>query len=408
MPETPPRVLHVVDMWRPVPSGYVTRTAGILEHQAASGIARPSLLVSSRQFAFGPDAAEGCESGPVTQVPPSATERRVRRLRRWHVDARHLARRVARAARDADIVHVHGASALGRGAAVGARAAGRPLVAELRYDLAGAMLSETFGRGAAPVEAALRARFWSYLADADAVVCASEALATLVRPRTPLPVAVVPNGVDGAAFGAVPIRRRAQGAPLRVGSTAHALAYEGLGDLVRACAGLDGVEVVLAGEGPRTDALRALAKDLRAPVRFEARRPYARVPDLLAGFDVFAIPRLDRTVTRHASPIKLVEAMAAGRAVVSTDVGDMGGLLADGRGLAVPPGDRDALRAAIVRMRDDEDARLAMGGAARAHVLTARRWMRTIEGYRAVYADALRARASTPAATSGSTQAMRA
>lgn len=64
--------------------------------------------------------------------------------------------------------------------------------------------------------------------------------------------------------------------------------------------------------------------------------------------------------------IVVLEAMAAGRPVVASRIGGLIDLVADGEtGLLVPPGDHDALRAAIARLLADPALREAMGSAGR-------------------------------------------
>jgi glycosyltransferase involved in cell wall biosynthesis len=62
-------------------------------------------------------------------------------------------------------------------------------------------------------------------------------------------------------------------------------------------------------------------------------------------------------------PVSLIEAMAAGVPVLSTECGAIPELVTEGSGLLVPPADPAALRDALERLRDPELRRsLAVGG----------------------------------------------
>jgi hypothetical protein len=68
----------------------------------------------------------------------------------------------------------------------------------------------------------------------------------------------------------------------------------------------------------------------------------------------------------RAVPTKLVEAMAAGRPVVVSDLPRQAALVrAAGCGLVVPPDDPDAHAAALTRLLSDADAAREMGAAGR-------------------------------------------
>jgi glycosyltransferase involved in cell wall biosynthesis len=92
----------------------------------------------------------------------------------------------------------------------------------------------------------------------------------------------------------------------------------------------------------------------------------------------------------------VMEAMATGRPVVASHVGGMPDMVADGEtGLLVPPGDADALRAAIARLLADAPLRERMGRAARERVVRfqASAVVPRIEG---IYAELVERRSPAP------------
>ncbi len=398
--------LHVVESWLPVVSGYTTRSAALVTAQQRAGL-DPAVLVSSRQHLHddaGPSVPAGLEGRVLAATSPVA-ERVRRRARRWAVDERALTRAVASAATTlgAGVVHAHFSSTIGAASAAGARRAGLPLVAEVRVDLAGAALSQSGrhvpGVVSSRIEGPLRRWFERHLAGADAVVAASTSLGELLESTVPGVrgrLTVIPNGVDverfspGPADPALRSRLGLDGAVV-LGSTAKMLRYEGLDLLVEAAAALAGdhprLRLLLVGDGPEAQRLRALAARLRAPVVFTGAVPAAAVAQHYRLVDVFAIPRRSAPVTRYAAPLKLLEAMASGLAVVASPVGDVPSLLAGGRGVLSPPGDVEALTRAVSALLADPAARRETGAAARAWALEAATWDATAQAAAAVYRD---------------------
>lgn len=97
---------------------------------------------------------------------------------------------------------------------------------------------------------------------------------------------------------------------------------------------------------------------------------HSEVPALLAGSRVAWIPLQRHGNYDRAVPTKLVEAMAAGRPVVATDLGRMGAMVrAAGCGLIVPPGDVAAHAEALDRLLGDPGEAARMGAAGRAAFL---------------------------------------
>jgi glycosyltransferase involved in cell wall biosynthesis len=106
--------------------------------------------------------------------------------------------------------------------------------------------------------------------------------------------------------------------------------------------------LTVAGSGPELRALQALAKelDLATAVRFTGRLDNESVADLYRQADLLLNPS-----TVDNMPISLLEAMASGVAIVSTDVGGIPHLVEDGRtALLVPPRDPAAMAAAALRV----------------------------------------------------------
>jgi glycosyltransferase involved in cell wall biosynthesis len=84
------------------------------------------------------------------------------------------------------------------------------------------------------------------------------------------------------------------------------------------------------------------------------------VPDVLGALDVFCVSSL-----YEGTPLALFEAMASGKAIVSTAVDGCREVLEDGvTGLLVPPADADALAGGLDRVLADPALRQGLGGRA--------------------------------------------
>jgi glycosyltransferase involved in cell wall biosynthesis len=135
--------------------------------------------------------------------------------------------------------------------------------------------------------------------------------------------------------------------------------------LVRAfallAAKLPDVHLAIVGDGPCRAALEALAAELgpAGRIHFAGMQPNRPNPHHL--FDVSALTSLS-----EGFPNSVVEAMAAARPVVATDVGGMRDALVDGvTGRLVPAGDPTALADALAGVLGDSAGSQAMGRAGR-------------------------------------------
>ena len=109
------------------------------------------------------------------------------------------------------------------------------------------------------------------------------------------------------------------------------------------------------------------------------------VPDLLAGMDLFVLPSRWEGLS-----VSIMEAMAAGLAVVATDVGGTAELVVNGEtGLLVPPADVQALARAVTQLLQDESGADRMGRLGRRRVLSKFTHARMVEQVESLYVSLL-------------------
>ncbi|MBK3639639.1 MULTISPECIES: glycosyltransferase family 4 protein [Streptomyces] len=329
----------------------------------------------------GPDAQAPC---PVVRVPslplPGYPQVRVA------LPSRRLAAAVVE--HRADIVHLASPFVLGvRGMAAAARL-GIPAVAVYQTDLAG--YARTYmGAG----EAAAWRRIRSVHAAADLTLAPSSASLRDLEAHEVPRVKLWPRGVDTVRFRPglrdPDLRRElAPNGELIVGYVGR-LAPEKHVELLSGVCGLEGVRVVVVGDGPSAP---SLTEALPGAV-FLGRRTGDELARIYASLDVFA----------HTGPFEtfcqtVQEAMASGVPVVAPAVGGPLDLVAHERtGLLVPPHDADAVRDAVRSLIADPERRFVFGATARATV-EGRTWAAVGDQLIGHYADVLAARKKTAVA----------
>lgn len=130
---------------------------------------------------------------------------------------------------------------------------------------------------------------------------------------------LVPNAIDAARFRFDPVARIAVRARLGlppdavvVGGVGRLVSGKRFGTLVRACAALPGVRLLLVGDGPEQAALRSLAGRLGIADRVVFAGAYGSGPaELLSAMDVFVSPSVE-----EAFGLSVLEALAAGLPVL--------------------------------------------------------------------------------------------
>jgi glycosyltransferase involved in cell wall biosynthesis len=264
--------------------------------------------------------------------------------------------------RRARILHVHGYAAADFG-----RLAARRLGAAL-------VLHEHFADPHMPAYQGVADRVLSGLTDRAIAVSASTR-DFLVRERhVPADrVRLIWNGAPLDEFAPVSAdvarqARRSLGVAddaLVVGTIGRLNEQKGHRYLVEAAAALLGprpkAHVVIVGDGDQMEALKTQAAALGLASRVTLAGHRADVPALLGAIDVFAI-----SSTYEGTPLALFEAMAAGKAIVSTAVDGCREVLEDGvTALLVPPQDPAALATALGRVVDDAALRRSLADNAR-------------------------------------------
>lgn len=207
---------------------------------------------------------------------------------------------------------------------------------------------------------------------AQAVIAVSSGVAAYVRQQGGINVHVTPNGVDPARFDPTQFDLvPKQDARFTVGFVGTLKPWHDLPIFVEASKiarhrGLD-INLLIVGDGPERALLEAKIAQagLSGATVFTGAVQPADIPALIALMDVAVAPYPTMT-DFYFSPLKVMEYMAAGRAIVASRIGDMSCLLSEGEtGLFVPPGDPRALADAMLRLHRDPDLRASLGKNAR-------------------------------------------
>ena len=120
------------------------------------------------------------------------------------------------------------------------------------------------------------------------------------------------------------------------------------------------------------------------------RIPHERMPGIYALVDVLVYPRHSARVTEMITPLKPMEAMAMGRAVVASDVGGHKELIHHGEtGLLFASGNVNSLVETLERVLNNCNLRRMLEVNGTAWVRRTRTWDSTTAAYETVYANAL-------------------
>jgi len=143
--------------------------------------------------------------------------------------------------------------------------------------------------------------------------------------------------------------------------------------------------LLIVGDGPAGNELRELVKQkgIEGTVVFTGSR--RDVPDMLAAMDIFVFPSL-----WEGLPNALVEAMAAGKPIIATDIKPNREVLGpEHAGIFVPCEDSSAIAVGITQLLRDRESALRLASAAQERALSQFTINRTVRAYTNLFEEIL-------------------
>ena len=187
----------------------------------------------------------------------------------------------------------------------------------------------------------------------------------------------VPYGVDGDFFktgqpwaadprAAMRLRLGASSTQTLVVAVGRLVEKKGFAHLVEALADAPGLHLAIIGDGDLHSDLQARSSASRASVSLVGRFSRAEIREALRCADLVAVPSIiDSAGNVDGLPNTLLEAMAAGKAIVASRIAGIPDVVTDGvEGVLVPPKDVVALRDALTRLATNPKRRAELGKAA--------------------------------------------
>lgn len=403
------RVLHVVDESLPLVSGYAIRTNGIVQAQRMLGHEPTVLTGPTHQIRAAGACDDVIDGVPYLRTPllGGTPERALRR--RWPV-ARELA--IVRLLRDRilevldsgefDIVHAHSSVLCGLAARQAGRARNLPVVYEIRAFWEDAAVDQAKTSARSPRYFVTRQLEQYVCSNANAVVGIAASILQELRRRKidPDKLFHVANGVDTSRFSPtakdndLAIQLGITDVPV-LGFIGSLFYFEGISWLVRAAAELHRrgakFKLLIIGHGEDAEAIRKEISDAQAEeyVLFVGKVPHDQVQKYYSVIDVVVYPRRSVRLTELVTPLKPLEAMALGRAVLGSSVGGIRELVKNEEtGLLFDPEDVDDFCSQASRLIDDSSLRRKLARQGREMVLREKDWKKIAAQYSEIYAFA--------------------
>ncbi|RRJ84594.1 TIGR04063 family PEP-CTERM/XrtA system glycosyltransferase [Aestuariirhabdus litorea] len=398
------KILHVFDHSLPLHSGYTFRSRSLIRYQHEMGYETCHLTGSKQAIHAGPskglnETADGLEFYRCPAPPRWVAHNRV--LQQLHVITWLLIRTYQVCGIEKpDLLHAHSPALNGFCALIIGRIRRIPVVYEIR-----AFWEDAAVDHGSTLEGSFRYRLSQWFEEwvvnrVGGVVTICNGLMSDLAGRAKLPrcTAIVPNAVDVEKYpdrtDTLKLRWHNRDNIPVVGFIGSFYRYEGLDLLVEAVSLLHkrgvALKLLLVGGGPEEERLKHLVSEhgLQNIVDMPGRVPHEEVDTYYERVDVLAYPRRSMRLTETVTPLKPLEAMSMGRALVMSDVGGHLELIPDGTGVALfPSGDASALATALesVFHRLRQDRELGFLHKARQYVAEQRSWAASVANYAPLY-----------------------
>lgn len=391
------KILHVLDHSLPVTDGYSMRSHNIIRNQLSAGLS-PFALTSVKQgLSEGePEIIEGVtyhrSSHSSAITIPVVSDLLLMRSLRARIDQLVPRERV-------DLIHVHSPVLNGLPALHIGQCRSLPVVYEMRalweegripagqYRMAGMKASVSRG-----LETWLLKRV-----QAVTTICGGLKDEIVSRGVASEKVHVFPNGVDTDRYRAqlpnIDLKKRLglEGCFV-LGFIGSFYDWEGLDILIRSLkelsASLRNVRLVLVGGGEAEVEIRSQVSQLRleSHVIFTGKVPNAAVLDYYSIMDLCVYPRPKTRLTDCVTPLKPLEAMAAEKIVLASDVGGHRELIDDGKhGFLFRAGDYRDLASKVIELERNIPNLGSIRQQARQRVQRERNWASITSRYNALY-----------------------
>ncbi|MFP3982493.1 MAG: TIGR04063 family PEP-CTERM/XrtA system glycosyltransferase [Desulfurivibrionaceae bacterium] len=413
------KILHILDHSLPLHSGYTFRSQSIFRAQRQLGW-EPVILTSPKHEQswkgnwFDKEEINGFTYYRSGSLPESGSLPVLPELRLVRVLRRRLEDVLDR--EKPDIIHAHSPFLNAMAALKPAKKRKIPLVYEIR----------AFWEDAAVDHGSYAEGSWKYKltrwmesmicqkADQVAVLCNGLKNDLIQRGIAETKITPVFNGINPEDFKPTPPDREfqeqhnLQGKKV-IGFIGSFYRYEGLDLLIRAFARLapdhPDLVLLLVGGGEMEPELKQLiyeleksygvssglssdkvSQPLKGRIIMPGRLPHEKVPGIYSLIDILAYPRYSMRLTDLVTPLKPLEAMAMGKALVASDVGGHRELIRDGEtGLLFQAGDERALTETLGRLLNDIELRRQIQSRAGEWVLRNHVWEKTTAVYAEMY-----------------------
>jgi glycogen synthase len=399
------KILHVLNHSVPHTDGYCVRSANIVEFQARIGLS--PLVVTSPHHEPAPTQSREIIGGTtyyrlltedVVRYPVFHEFQAMRQMR-------ERLEQVVRTERPA-VIHAHSPCLWGYAARQVARRHRLPLVYEVRGLWEDAAVDQGRLRRSSLKYHLSRALETTVLQQADAVVGISRRLVAELAARgiEAGKLFYVPNAVnldafpndDSAATEELQQQLGLQGRNV-VAYIGSLYRWEGVDDLIRAAPAIlqqaPDTMFLIVGRGEMEQELHQLVEQLslEPSVRFVGGVPHEEISRYYALCDILVYPRRSSRQTEMVTPLKPLEAMLLGKAVLAADVGGLRELLPDDTRELFTPGQPDDLARQCLDLLAQPEKRADLGARAKAYVRSERSWSDVVRSYLHVYALAVQA-----------------